>query len=131
MHKAVVGEIVRLGGDPADDVWIWLVTCGPHGPSFTWGQARREPPGHVGVLHLERRVDELASSIPSFRQRALGVVNLAMNSPLPELARRAIQVAAVVGGEAELSRLERLAPGLSPSVAADARACLFFLKHRR
>lgn len=31
MNRAITNEIARLGGDPTDEIWIWLVTRGPHG----------------------------------------------------------------------------------------------------
>ena len=55
MH-APLTEIRRIGGDPADDVWQWFVTRGPHGSEFTWGQTRSSPPGYVGLTHLEEIV---------------------------------------------------------------------------
>ncbi len=83
-----------------------------------------------GVSHLQEIVGELALSIPSFQERTLQAVNLAMASKLPELARRAIQVAAVVGGSAELQRVKQLADSQDAAVAADARASAFYLKSR-
>lgn len=130
MNRAITNEITRLGGDPTDEIWIWLVTRGPHGPSFTWSQTRGNPPGYVGVNHLQEIVGELAVSIPAFQERALQVVNAAMNSELTELARRAIQVAAVVGGSDELQRVKHLASGQDKTVASDARACAFYLNDR-
>jgi len=130
MNRAIANEIVRLGGDPTDEIWTWLVTRGPHGSSFTWSQTRNEPPGYVGVDHLQDIVGELAVSIPAFQERALRVVNVAMNSELTELARRAIQVAAVVGGSNELQRVKQLASSQDMVVASDARACAFYLKGR-
>ncbi len=130
MNRAFSDEITALGGDPTDEIWVWLVTRGPHGPSFTWGQTRNEPPGYIGVSHLQEIVGELALSIPSFQERTVQAVNLAMASKLPELARRAIQVAAVVGGSAELQRVKQLADSQDAAVAADARASAFYLKSR-
>ena len=130
MNRAIADEITRLGGDPTDEIWMWLVTRGPHGLSFTWGQTRNEPPGYVGVSHLREIVDELAGFIPSFQQRTLHVVNAAMSSELSELARRAVQVAAVVGGTSELQRVKQLASSQDAAVASDARACAFYLKGR-
>jgi hypothetical protein len=130
MNRAFADEITRLGGDPTDEIWLWLVTRGPHGPSFTWGQTRNEPAGYVGVSHLQEIVADLAFSIPAFQERALRVVNLAMASELSELARRAIQVAAVIGGNAELQRVKQLASSQDATVASDARASAFYLKGR-
>ena len=130
MNQAVTNEIVRLGGDPTNEVWLWLVTRGPHGSSFTWGQTRNGPPGYVGVTHLQEIADQLADSIPAFEQRARKVVAAAMQSELSDLARRAVQVAAVIGGSAELQLVRQLADSQDPAVASDARACAFYLKGR-
>lgn len=130
MNRALANEITRLGGDPTDDFWIWLVTRGPHGPTFTLGQTRSEPPGYIGVSHLQEIVGELVLCIPAFHERALRVANLAMGSEFPELARRAVQVAAVIGGNAELQRIKQLASSQDAAVASDARASAFYLKGR-
>ena len=130
MNHALSNEIARLGGDPTDEIWIWLVSRGPHGPTFTWGQTRSEPPGYVGVSHLQEIICELSLSIPSFQERALRIVNLAMESELPELARRAVQVAAVIGSNTELQRIKQLASSQDATIASDARASAFYLKGR-
>lgn len=130
MNLAFANEITRLGGDPTDEIWIWLVARGPHGLSFTWGQTRSAPPGYVGVSHLQKVVDEMSQSIPSFRDRILQIVNTAMNSELPELTRRAIQVAAVIGGPGEMQRIRLLASSQEAAVASDARAGAFYLQGR-
>ncbi len=130
MNQVIANEIIRLGGDPTDEIWLWLVTRGPHGSSFTWSQTRNEPAGYIGVSHLQDIVGELASSIPSFRERAVRAVNAAMHSELPELTRRAIQVASVIGGRYELERVKDLASSQDTAVASDARACAFYLKGR-
>ena len=130
MNRTVSTEITRLGGDPTDEIWIWLVARGPHGPSFTWGQTRSQPAGYVGVAHLQSIVGELALSIPAFQERALQAVNLAMSSELPHLVRRAIQVAAVIGGSNELQRVKELGSSPDADVASDAKAAAFYLKAR-
>src|SRR5687768_6765507 len=89
-------EIVRLGGDSADSVWRWLVLTGPHGPEFSWGQRRNEPAGYVGIEHLRTVVAEQSAADPSFRGRSALVVLSAMDSVIPELVRRAVQVAAAL-----------------------------------
>jgi hypothetical protein len=123
-------EIHRLGGDPTDDVWRWFVLNGPHGRDFSWGQTRREPPGYVGVEHLERIVAEMAESDSSFLIRAREVVLKAFGSMDLDVLRRAIQVAAVVGGDVELERVTILTTHKSKVVAADARASVFYLKRQ-
>ena len=128
MNRALVSEILRLGGDPSDDVWVWFTTRGPHGLSFTWGQTRSTTAGYIGVEHLEKIVGELDVTIPAFRERALQVINAAIGSEMPEFVRRAVQVAAVVGGRSELQQVKRLFLSPDPAVASDAKACAFYLK---
>lgn len=130
MNQAVTKEILRLGGDPADDIWFWLVERGPHGPSFSWGQTRAQPPGYVGIDHLREIAGNMATSIPGFEQRTRPVIRLAMQSSMPDLVRRAVQVAAVVGGEDELREVKQLVESANQEVASDARACVFHLKRR-
>jgi hypothetical protein len=123
-------EVAELGGDPADPVWLWLLKRGPHGPSFSWGQTRRQPPGYVGVEHLQEIVEEQTDIDPSFVSRAKKVVAMALTSESPEVLRRAIQVAAVLGGEKELKAISGMVKHTDASVAADARASAFHLKKR-
>jgi len=131
VHQAVVKEITRLGGNPSDEVWQWLTMRGPHGSAFTWAQTRSSPPGYVGIEHLQRIVGELASSIPSFQERALLVAQAAMASQFPDLLIRGIQVVALLGGEPELSRVKELTTSQDQLVASNAKACVFYLKHCR
>lgn len=130
MNQLFLNEILRVGGDPADEIWIWLVTRGPHGRDFTWGQTRREPAGFVGVNLLERVADEMATTVPKFKERARLILRMAFHSELPELVRRAIQVAAVVGGNVELELIRSFITSSIPEIAADAKACSFYLKRR-
>src|SRR5215467_10177712 len=108
MKRELVAEITRLGGDHGDPVWQWLVLTGPHGPNFSWSQTRREPPGYVGIEHLQRIVGEMAESDSSFSQRVKIATRKALLSDDVNLLRRAIQVAAVVGDKAELQRISAL-----------------------
>jgi hypothetical protein len=121
MDRVFFNEITRLGGDPSDEIWIWLLTRGPHGSKFTWGQTRKEPAGYIGVNHLERVVSELTENIPDFEQRAKAIVNVAFESQFPEIVRRAIQVAAVIGGVEELQKVKQFEKNEPSEVASDAR----------
>lgn len=130
MNRALAAEIDRLGGDAGDEVWWWFVQNGPHGPEFTWSQTRQEPPGYVGVEHLQGIVAEKEESDANFLARARTVVGKAFLSTDLNVLRRAIQVAAVVGGEAELQKLAALTTHENESVADDARASMFYLRKR-
>lgn len=130
IDRALSDEVVRLGGDLSDPVWLWFLKRGPHGPDFTWGQTRRNPPGYVGVEHLQVIVDENAKSDVSFTKKAQSIVALALTSKEPQIVRRAIQVAAVLGSQAELEAVSRLTKSENEVVAADAKACVFYLKRR-
>lgn len=61
MNQRFLNAILQIGGDPADELWIWLVKRGPHGTSFTWGQTRSEPAGYVGICHLEEIAAEMTA----------------------------------------------------------------------
>ncbi len=130
MQNKLATEIHRLGGDVGDLVWQWFVRNGPHGPSFTWRQTRKEPPGYVGVEHLESIIADHEEHDPGFRDRVKSVVQKALSSYDMNLLRRAIQVAAVVGDQTELQRLSELTRHESEKVAADARASAFYLRRR-
>lgn len=130
MNSALTAEIRRLGGDPTDEVWRWFLGKGPHGASFTWSQARGEPPGYVGVEHLQSIVAEHMRVDSSFLTRARHVLELALSSADQNFLCRAIQVASVVGSDSELKRLAPFTCHENPAVAADARAGVFHLKRR-
>lgn len=130
MNKALITEIQKLGGDPADDVWRWFVLNGPHGSKFSWGQTRSHPAGYVGVEHLQRIVSEKEEHRPGFTERASAVVRAALSSADPNFVRRALQVAAVVGGEVELKHVLDFISHGSDEVANDAKASAFHLKKR-
>jgi len=130
VKRELAAEIHRLGGDVGDPVWLWLVRNGPHGPSFTWNQTRKEPPGYVGIEHLRCIVAEKEEIDRSFRVRAKAVIQKALLSDDVNLLRRAIQVAAIVGGQAELRHISTLTKHESEQVAADARASEFYLRKR-
>jgi len=130
VKKSLTEEVSELGGDPADPVWLWFLKRGPHGPSFSWSQTRREPPGYVGVVHLQEIVEEQAVIDPGFVSRAKEIVAMALTSKNPEVLRRAIQVAAVLGDEDELKAISGMVKHTDASVAADARASAFHLKKR-
>ena len=124
-------EIRKLGGDPTEEIWLWLLNTGPHGLSFTWSQTRQQPSGYIGLQHLQEIVQERSSSDASFLERARHAAGIAMASKLPELIRRGLQIAAVVGGDAELDRARQLSASAHQEVAGDAKACAFHLRHGR
>jgi len=126
----LVAEVERLGGNVADDVWRWLLRNGPHGSDFTWSQTRGNPPGYVGVEHLQRIVAEKAEIDASFPVRASAVVRRALSSTDVNVLRRAIQVAAVIGAERELVQVTALVTHENDLVAMDARSSAFYLRKR-
>jgi hypothetical protein len=130
VKRELAAEIHRLGGDVGDPVWQWLIRNGPHGPRFTWNQTRKAPPGHVGVEHLQSIVAGKEEIESDFRVRAKTVIRKALLSDDVNLLRRAIQVAAVVGDEAELREISALTKHESEQVVADAQASAFYLRKR-
>jgi len=130
ISKAVATAIRAVGGDPTEPGWEWLALKGPHGASFTWAQTKSEPPGYVGVEHLERVVAEKYEADPDFRAKVSNLVSKALASTDIGLLRRAIQVAAVVGTHEELRRIQSLTEHENAAVVADAKAGAFYLKRR-
>jgi len=130
MNPAVRAEIVRLGGDPTDQTWEWLLFRGPHGNSFTWGQTRNEPPGYVGLEHLRRVVAEFSENDATFENRALIAARASLSSDFPDIIRRGIQVIAVIGEESDFPKIKTLTSNENKSIRADAKACFFELKRR-
>ena len=70
MNKSLTTEIHNLGGDAADQVWRWFLLNGPHGLNFTWGQTKNQPPGYIGIEHLQRIVTEKEDRDANFADRA-------------------------------------------------------------
>jgi hypothetical protein len=130
LNSALVLEVQRLGGDPTDMVWRWFLLNGPHGPSFTWGQTRKEPPGYVGIDHLRKSVAELEAQDPLFVSRAKEVALVALQSHSTNFVRRAIQVLAAVGSDSDLGTVLALTAHGDNAVVGDARACAFELERQ-
>jgi hypothetical protein len=130
MSPSLLVEVERVGGNPSDPVWQWLLLNGPHGNSFTWSQTRSQPPGYVGVEHLKRIVAEHVRITQDFLPRAQQAVAQAMASTWADILCRALQVAAVVGSGAELQSMASLTSHENASVSAHAKAALFYLKRR-
>ena len=131
MNKTLLSEVRRLGGDPADEVWRWLLLRGPHGPSFTWSQTKSEPPGFVGLEHLREIIREKADQDSEFRARASAIARQALTSDHPVVVRRGLQVTGALALINTIPKVEELIGHLNPTVAADARACLFVLRQHR
>lgn len=130
ISKALADAIRAAGGHPTEPAWEWLALRGPHGDAFTWAQTKNQPPGYVGVEHLEQIVAERQSADPTFRSRARSVVKMALSSTDIDLLRRSIQVAAVLGTEEELHRIVSLTNHENAAVGGDAKAGAFYLKRR-
>lgn len=130
MNSQLVGEVLRLGGNPADPVWHWLLLRGPHGSSFTWSQSRREPAGYVGLELLRRVIQEHEAVDEQFGQNALAVARCALASTDPVTVRRGIQVIGAIGGKDEIAAISELSDCPDIAIRADAKACLFELKQK-
>ncbi|HZQ53283.1 MAG TPA: hypothetical protein VFB14_13860 [Bryobacteraceae bacterium] len=130
MNRVWATEIQKLGGDVSDEVWRWLLFRGPHGPYFTWKQTKSNPPGYVGIEHLENEIAAIEQQDATFRDRLRAVLVAALSSTDPNVLRRAIQVAAVVGGKPELESIVRLTAHEAISVAGEAKAAAFYLDRK-
>jgi hypothetical protein len=129
MNAVLSSEVRRLGGDPADDVWRWFLLRGPHGESFTWSPAKSKPPGYVSFDHLRDIIAERASQDANFVSSVSAVTRVALTSNHVEMVRRGLQVAGAAALLEFVPRVKELTTDADPSVASDARACLFVL-HR-
>ena len=130
MNTAAKNEIEALGGDFTEHEWQWLLNNGPHGYDFTWSQTKQEPPGYVGIEHLEEIVKEKSENNPAFKGRVAKVINLALKSRNTNILIRAIQVGSVIGTEHELKTISALSTHENPSVINNAKAGSFYLKKR-
>jgi hypothetical protein len=130
MNSEIRIEIAELGGDITVQEWQWLINNGPHGNSFTWSQTKGEPPGYVGVEHLERIISEKNANDPDFIYRTRKVVEIALKSSNLNLLLRAIQVGALVGSEKELATITTLIKHNDDLVRKHAKASVFYLKKR-
>ena len=130
MNTDIKNEIESLGGDYTEPVWQWLLNNGPHGNDFTWSQTKQEPPGYVGVEHLERIVEEKSINNPTFKVQVTKVINMALKSSNLDILVRAIQIGAVIGTEHELKIISELSAHNNPLVMKNVKACSFYLKKR-
>ena len=128
MNAALSSQVRRLGGDPADDVWRWFLSRGPHGESFTWSPAKSKPTGYVSFEHLRDIIAERASHDVNFVSRVSAITRVALTSDHVEIVRRGLQVAGAAALVEFVPRVQELTTDADPSVASDARACLFVLR---
>jgi hypothetical protein len=129
LSRATADAIARIGGDPTDLLWEWIASYGPHGAHFTWAQTKREPPGYVGVEHLEQVISEKEMASPGHRNELRDRARLGLASSDDGLLRRCIQISSVVGGNDELETLIGLIE-MDGVIGSDARAAAFYLRRR-
>lgn len=109
-------------------VWPWLLTNGPHGPSFEWGQSPQAPRDHRDIDLLRRFIAERADASPSFATDArAAAMELLTTGEETVFLRRAIQVMAVLGTPEDIGTIEKYLRHSNAGVRKDARACLFEL----
>lgn len=130
MNAEIINEIENIGGDPTKQEWRWLINNGPHGKDFTWSQTKGNPPGYVGIEHLERIIQEKMDTRPAFLEEAQEMVALALKSSNSTVLLRAIQVSGVVGSAKELKIISGLVTHIEPLISSNAKACAFYLKKR-
>ena len=128
MKQALYREIIEVGGDPNSTIWQWLVLRGPHGPDFTWSQTKREPPGYVGVEHLENIIAAQTEGDPLRPSAVRCVARMALRSNSSNILRRGIQVLAIVGDASDKQDIAQYVSHSDAAVAADARAANFYLR---
>jgi hypothetical protein len=108
-------------------VWSWLLTRGPHGPSFEWGKRPRTPNRIRDLNYLRESISAQTSTDPSFpvdlRHAALEL----LAEENPEFIRRALQVLSVVGLNEDADTLKSFLDHDDALVRKDAQASLFEL----
>ena len=113
-------SLVLRGG-----VWPWLLTRGPHGQSFEWGQTPGTPRDFRSLDLLRRSIAEQSSSDESFIANVRAAALELLTTDDPELLRRALQVLSVVGDETDTQTMESFLDHQDAGVRKDARASLF------
>jgi hypothetical protein len=95
------------------------------------GQDARRRLAYIGIVRLEEVINERSVIDASFRKRACDAAFRTLSSSTPELMRRGIQALAVVAGAPEQAITKAFASAPQTEIAADARACMFYLKKRQ
>lgn len=130
MNSELKSKIVEIGGDPTKPEWVWLVSRGPHGDSFTWGPSRNGPPGYIGYEHLCEILDQYRHDDPDFIEKLSKAVRMGLTSDLISLVRRSIQVISILGSADDIKVIQRFVNHPVADVSSDAKACVFQLKRR-
>ena len=109
--------------DPGDPVWHWFIFNGPHGSQFKWHSEVPAVPRDIELLNefIARNTESNAAFADSARAIALR----ALQSENTTLVRKGIQVLAVLGTETDLELVVPFTKHPQPTVAVDARCCLF------
>ena len=113
-------NLVACGG-----VWPWLVTRGPHGLSFEWGQQPRAPRDFRCFDLLRSAIAEQAESDESFPAELRNAALELLADDDVEFIRRALQVLSVVGAEGDDEFMKSFLNHPDANVRKDAQASLF------
>ena len=109
-------------------VWAWLVSSGPHGSSFEWGQTPQAPREFRELDLLRQLVAERAAVDPSFSLAARKAALELLAGAEVDYIRRAIQVLSVVAAAEDVDVIRKFLRHRNADVRKDARACLFELR---
>lgn len=113
-------KLVARGG-----VWPWLLTRGPHGPLFEWGQNPGAPRDFRCLELLRRSIADLADGDESFPSEVRRAALELLTTTDSEFIRRGLQVLSIVGNERDDELIKSFLDHRDANVQKDARASLF------
>jgi hypothetical protein len=113
-------NLVALGG-----VWPWLMTRGPHGPLFEWGQTPGGPRDFRCLELLRTSIAEQTADDESFQSEVRSAALELLATDDSEFIRRGLQVLSVVGIKRDDELIKSFLAHPDANVRKDARASLF------
>lgn len=113
-------NLVARGG-----VWPWLITRGPHGPLFEWGQNPGGPRDFRCLELLRTSIAEQTADDESFPSEVRSAALELLATDDSEFIRRGLQVLSVVGNDGDHDFIESFLEHPDANVRKDAWASLF------
>src|SRR6267142_7057756 len=106
-------------------VWPWLMTRGPHGLLFEWGQNPGGPRDFRCLELLRTSIHEQTAADESFPSEVRSAALELLATDDSEFIRRGLQVLSVVGNEEDDEFIRSFLEHPDTNVRKDARASLF------
>lgn len=113
-------QLVARGG-----VWPWLMTRGPHGSLFEWGQNPGGPRDFRCLELLRTSIAEQTADDESFPSEVRSAALELLATADSDFIRRGLQVLSVVGNEWDDELVKSFLDHPDAIVRKDARASLF------